>query len=49
MRSKGAGQKEKIICINDNDINGKVDFEVAKKKINKAFEKILPEKSTYER
>lgn len=42
-------QKEKIICINDNDINGKVDFEVAKKKINKAFEKILPEKSTYER
>lgn len=42
-------QKEKVICINDNDIEGKIDFEMVKEKINSAFEKILPQKSEFER
>lgn len=42
-------QKEKIICVNDNDTEGEVNFELVKKKLNKAFEEILPEKSRFER
>ncbi len=38
-------QKYKIVCISD-DLE--VDFEKAKKEINKAFEKILPQKSDFE-
>lgn len=42
-------QKQKVICINDNDIDGKINFEMVKEKINSAFEKILPQKSKFER
>ena len=36
-----------MICLNDND--GCKDFDVSKKKIKDAFEKLLPDKSTFER
>lgn len=40
-------QKHKMLCINDNqDI---LDFENIKSAINKAFDKILPEKSSFEK
>ena len=39
-------QKSKVICLNDTDKN--IDFEKSKKDINKAFEKILGEKSSFE-
>ncbi|MBR2289905.1 MAG: Stealth CR1 domain-containing protein [Clostridia bacterium] len=39
-------QKHKIICINDT--KKKIDFEKEKNEINIAFEKILPEKSSFE-
>lgn len=40
-------QKKKIICINDSD--EKVDFNFAKNKINTSFEKILSQKSQFEK
>ena len=40
-------QKYKMICINDSDSN--VDFEKSKKEINDAFDKILNEKSSFEK
>jgi hypothetical protein len=41
-----AAQRYRLFCINDsNDI---VDFEKTKNTINAAFEKILPEKSSFE-
>ncbi len=39
-------QKKKIICLNDGEVS---DFEVAKNRINAAFEKILPDKSSFEK
>ena len=39
-------QSKKIICVNDT--TNKFDFETAKKEINDAFEKILPDKSEFE-
>ena len=39
--------KYKIICI--NDANTSIDFEKAKTEINKSFEKILNEKSSFEK
>ena len=39
--------KYKTICINDSNTN--FDFEKAKQDINNAFEKILPEKSSFEK
>ena len=36
-----------LICLNDTDKN--IDFEKSKKDINKAFEKILGEKSSFEK
>lgn len=35
-----------MICINDND---NVDFEPMKERIKQAFNKILPEKSSFEK
>ena len=40
-------QKTKTICINDT--NDEIDFEKAKGEIISAFEKILPEKSSFEK
>ncbi len=39
-------KKYKVICLNDND---KINFEKAKEEINTAFEKIFPEKSSFEK
>lgn len=39
-------QKYKIIALNDTEVD--VDFEKSKEAINKAFNKILPEKSSFE-
>ena len=39
-------QQIPIICINDNE---NVDFEPMQKRLNAAFEKILPEKSSFEK
>ena len=41
------GQKKKMICI--NDANRPIDFEKTKEGLKNAFEKILPDKSTFER
>ena len=41
------GQKKKMICINDS--NHEIDFEKAKQEINRALEKILPERSLFEK
>lgn len=38
-------QQYKAICINDTE---SIDFEETKKRVNEAFEKALPEKSSYE-
>ena len=35
-----------MICINDND---NMDFEAMKERIKQAFDKILPEKSSFEK
>lgn len=40
-------QKKKIICI--NDANDKIDFETTRKELAEMFEKILPEKSSFEK
>lgn len=40
-------QKAKIICINDADVP--IDFEGAKKQVNDALERVLPEKSGFEK
>lgn len=40
--------KYQLICINDNDCEPIIDFEREKTLINRAFEKILPEKSSFE-
>ena len=40
-------QKYKAVCINDS--SDTYDFEKAKKEINEAFEKILPEKCSFEK
>lgn len=40
-------QKYKMVCINDQDEN--IDFEKSKTEINECFEKILPEKSSFEK
>ncbi len=39
-------QNKRIICLNDGEVS---DFEVAKNRINAAFQKILPEKSSFEK
>lgn len=39
-------QKYKIICINDSD---SIDFEKVKKELQNSFERILPEKSSFEK
>ncbi len=39
-------QKYKVLCINDEYSGG--DFESVKKRLNRSFEKILPEKSSFE-
>ncbi|MCR5742930.1 MAG: stealth family protein [Lachnospiraceae bacterium] len=39
--------RHKMICINDD--NGIKDFEAAKRRVNEAFEKMLPEKSSFEK
>ena len=39
-------QKGKVICLNDSE--DEVDFEAHKKLILDAFEKLLPEKSSFE-
>lgn len=41
------GQKKKMICINDS--NHEIDFEKAKQEIISALEKILPERSLFEK
>jgi|SRR5690625_217919 len=41
-------KKDKIICINDNNIETVIDFEKEKNKIKEKFEMILPNKSTFE-
>lgn len=38
--------KKKIICLNEND---ETPYEEAKEQINAAFQKILPEKSSFEK
>lgn len=40
-------QKSNVICLNDTQID--INFEKTKKEINSAFEKILPEKSSFEK
>lgn len=39
-------QKKRIICLNDGEVSS---FEAAKERINAAFQKILPEKSSFEK
>lgn len=39
-------QKKRIICLNDGEVSS---FEAAKEQINAAFQKILPEKSSFEK
>lgn len=39
-------QKKRIICLNDGEVSS---FETAKERINAAFQKILPEKSSFEK
>lgn len=40
------GQQVRMVCINDND---DIDFDGIKKRLDQAFDKILPEKSGFER
>ena len=40
-------QEKKIVCINDS--NHEIDFEKAKKEVNTALERLLPERSLFER
>ena len=40
-------QEKKIVCINDS--NHEIDFEKAKKEVNTALERLLPERSSFER
>lgn len=40
-------QKYKVVCINDQDED--IDFEKAKQEINSCFEKLLPDKSSFEK
>lgn len=40
-------KRKKIICI--NDANKTIDFDLIKKEISEAYEKILPEKSSFEK
>ena len=40
-------QSKKVICI--NDANDKIDFDRIKKELTEAFEKILPERSSFEK
>jgi len=46
MRDAISNQKYKLVCLNDT--SSKFNFEVVKKEVNEAFEKILPEKSSFE-
>lgn len=39
-------QKKRIVCLNDGEVSS---FEAAKERINAAFRKILPEKSSFEK
>lgn len=39
-------QKKRIVCLNDGEVSS---FEAAKEQINTAFQKILPEKSSFEK
>lgn len=39
-------QKKRIVCLNDGEVSS---FETAKERINAAFQKILPEKSSFEK
>lgn len=39
-------QKKRIVCLNDGEVSS---FEAAKERINAAFQKILPEKSSFEK
>ncbi|EOS69044.1 hypothetical protein C818_02921 [Lachnospiraceae bacterium MD308] len=41
-----SGQKKKMVCINDSEVHS---FERTRDRINRALEKILPEKSIFER
>jgi hypothetical protein len=40
-------QKYRIVCISDSEMN--IDFEKEKLRVNKAFESVFPEKSSYEK
>ena len=40
-------QRKSMMCLNDN--NDKIDFDVMKRKVQEAFEYILPEKSLFEK
>jgi len=40
-------QEKNMVCLNDN--NDKIDFDVMKRKVQEAFEHILPEKSLFEK
>lgn len=42
-------QKYKMTCVNDNDKDPVVDFEKEKNSLKYAFDKILPEKSSFEK
>jgi len=42
-------QKSKLLCINDSDKISNEDFELFKKEVVASFEKILPEKSSFEK
>lgn len=39
-------QKKRIVCLNDGEVSS---FEAAKERINAAFQRILPEKSSFEK
>ena len=41
-------QAYKMVCLNDNEKDPIIDFERQKEIIKEAFEKILPQKSTFE-
>lgn len=42
------GQRHKLICLNDNEVETVLDFEKEKAVIRQAFEQILPDKSSFE-
>lgn len=48
MEETIVNEKYRMICINDSEILSHEDFLVVKKRIKKAFEKVLPQKSEFE-